>query len=898
MLLYNSPDLQFSTMNLQRSTEKIVFCLLLICLQTSLLKAEKTDTGNPRTSYTINEDWSFTPQGLAFGYRPLAKDPGAEIISLPHTWNTQDPFDGKYTYRRGISWYRKELVVSEKLKGKRLFLYFEGANQVSDVYINSVFVGQHKGGYTAFAVDITDYATFGREEPNLIAVQVDNSHDNHIPPLSVGYALYGGIYRDVRLIATSPVHFKVSDHASSGIYIATPEVSDKMARVDVRGTLVNNTNELKKLSVISRILDSDGHLVEKIETKVEVGPGSEAQFRQTSGSIKNPRLWSPDDPYLYRVVSEIHEGNSVVDEIKNPLGFRWFSFNANEGFRLNGKKLQLKGTNRHQDLMGKGHALSNADHERDLRIIKEMGCNFLRLAHYPQDPHVLDLADKLGLLIWEEVPLVNYMNISHPFLENSKTMIREMIRQHYNHPSVIMWGSMNEIFLWSKEGARIREHPDEAYNTNVFKVAGVLDSLIRAEDPGRYTAMAIHGSNHYDITGVSGVPQVLGLNLYNGWYSGEFDGFGRSLDRRHEKYPEQVLFISEYGAGSDRRLNSLNPRRFDFTGNWQRLYHEAHIRQINERPYLAGTAIWNQFDFSQPHTGGSIIHRNQKGLLTWDRKYKDSYFLYKANWNPEPMVYIASRDWTQRTGTNPNAPAGSGYHEVIQPVDIYTNLDNIELRINGKSLGVKSPDEIAKITWEVPFEQGINVLEASGEKSGKPYTDRLEINFTYRSHLLKDESVPFRSLGINIGGNAQFTDATGFVWEADQSYEQGSFGYIEGKEGEFHKDLIIYNTENTPLYYTFREDLSSYRLDVPEGDYEVELHFAESQDVGNGERTFNVSANGNVLFDTLDPAGDYGFRKAFFKTFTVMVKEDESLEISFGKITGKPLLNAIKVSRK
>ena len=444
------------------SETKFIVCLLLFCLHISFAGAKENPETEPRIEYTINEDWRFIPNGMAFGHSLLAEDPGAEVVSIPHTWNTRDPFNGKFSYRRGISWYRKELVLNEELKGKRLFLYFEGANQVADVYINSVFAGQHKGGYTAFIVDITDYATFGIDAPNLIAVQVDNSHDNHIPPLSVGYALYGGIYRDVWLIATSPLHFKLSDHASSGIYITTPEVSEKKAKVEIKGTLVNNTDEVKRISVISRILDNEGRLVKKTESVVEVGPDSETHFRQSTGPINTPRLWSPDDPYLYRVVSEIHDENFIVDKVNNPLGFRWFSFDPDKGFSLNGEKLLLKGTNRHQDMMGKGHALTNAVHERDLRIIKEMGCNFLRLAHYPQDPRILEMADKLGLLIWEEIPLVNYMNISHPFIENSKNIIREMIRQHYNHPSVIMWGSMNEIFLWSKEGARTREHTDES----------------------------------------------------------------------------------------------------------------------------------------------------------------------------------------------------------------------------------------------------------------------------------------------------------------------------------------------------------------------------------------------------------------------------------------------------
>lgn len=252
---------------------------------------------------------------MAFGQSALAEDPGDEVVSLPHTWNTRDPFDGKYSYRRGISWYRKKLVINKDLKEKRLFLYFEGANQVADVYINSVIAGQHKGGYTAFVVDITDYAKFCKDEPNLIAVQVDNSHDNYIPPLSVGYALYGGIYRDVWLIATDQVHYKILDHASSGIFISTPEVSKEKAVIDIKGKIVNQSHESRKLKVISRIMDNKGKLLESLESVVQAEPSSEINFHQFSKAILNPRLCSPDDPYLYKVISEIHDGKSIVDEV-------------------------------------------------------------------------------------------------------------------------------------------------------------------------------------------------------------------------------------------------------------------------------------------------------------------------------------------------------------------------------------------------------------------------------------------------------------------------------------------------------------------------------------------------------------------------------------------------------
>ncbi|MGH7635901.1 MAG: glycoside hydrolase family 2 protein, partial [Gemmatimonadaceae bacterium] len=332
--------------------------------------------------------------------------------------------------------------------------------------------------------------------------------------------------------------------------------------------------------------------------------------------MRDPHLWSPDDPYLYTVRTDVYDGDELRDRVTNPLGFRWYHFDPARGFFLNGSKLQLRGTNRHQDYAGLGSAMPNELHTRDFELIKEMGANFVRLAHYPQDPAVLEAADRLGLLIWEEIPVVNYITPGPEFTHNAETMLREMTRQHYDHPSVIMWGTMNEVFLWGPGGGRIRVQDDTAYMRQVREYAAHVDSVARSEDPTRVTTMATHMSGDYEKSGVAYVSQVLGLNIYDGWYSGTFAGFGTQLDKHHARMPGRVLFVSEYGAEDDYRVNSLQPERFDFSGTWMRRYHESYLRQIAARPWLGGTALWNEFDFSQPETGGSIPHMNQKGMLT------------------------------------------------------------------------------------------------------------------------------------------------------------------------------------------------------------------------------------------------------------------------------------------
>jgi beta-galactosidase len=882
-----------------------IHALLLSCVMASsaLLRAQSAPAhdGLPadvRARYTVNDNWKFSYGEINLAWSPSVSDASWESVSIPHTWNAHDVVDDVPGYARGIGWYRKELRLDSALAGKRIFLYFEGANQVADLYVNGAFVGEHKGGYTAFAFDITSRVKFdGKQNANLIAVKVDNSQNPFIPPLSVGYALYGGIYRDVWVIATNPVHLAVTDHASSGVAISTPHVSSDSGDVRVAGTVANDSSGRVQLRVVSSVVDRNGARVAEVSSTVVAQPGEDVGFTQTVPVIRHPHLWSPDDPYLYRVYTAVYEDDALRDRIENPLGFRWFSFDPNHGFSLNGKKLQLRGTTRHQDLEGIGSALSNAQHERDMELIKEMGANFVRLAHYPQDPAVLDAADRLGLLIWEEIPVVNYITVAPEFTQNAHEMMREMIRQHRNHPAVIAWGLMNEVFLWSPEGARIGKQTDTTYMRHVHDFAAGLDSLVHREDSSRYIAMAMHASADYDRAGIASIPQVIGLNLYSGWYGGTFAGFGTALDNRHAREPKQNIFVSEYGAGEDERINSLEPERFDFSSNWQRLFHEAHLRQIAARPWLAGTAIWNEFDFSQPETGGSMPYVNNKGMLTWDRKPKDVFYLYKANWNPEPMVRIASRSWTHRTGTNASAPYAKGPVPVMQPVEVYSNLDRVELLLNGRSLGAKSPDDVRSATWQVPFTQGENVIEARGKKNGRTYTDRLDIEFTYRPPRLDDPSVPFHELAVDVGSRAQFTDGN-VVWEGDQPYLPGSFGYVGGDAKMFDKDLPITSTSQVPLYFTYRSGIGGYRIDVPNGDYEVEMLFAEPLALAPGERVFQVAINGRTVVPRLDLAAQGRIASATPMTFNASVADGKGLSITFQSIHGEPILNAIRVTRR
>lgn len=850
--------------------------LTYLCAVCAVAKGQQPNT---RTQYTINDNWKFRPGGYEFSNLEKTNDDGWQHVALPHTWNASDPFDDDATYRRGICWYRKQLQITPAQLTKRVFLYFEGANQVSDVYINGAFVGQHRGGYTAFSFDVTSYLKPG---VNLLAVQVNNAQDNFIPPLSVGYAMYGGIYRDVWLITTNKIHFNLTDHASSGVFISTPQVSASAATVKIRGNVVNDDSVSRKLEVVNYIYDPTHKLVATLRENLNLLPGKRAGFDITSDAIKQPDLWSPEHPALYSVVSRIMQDGKVIDEVTNPLGFRWFKFDPQTGFSLNGKKYILRGTNRHQDMKGKGSALSNEDHDRDLKLIKDMGCNFVRLAHYPQAPEVLRMADKLGLIIWEEIPVVNNMNIDPVFLENGKDMIREMIRQHYNHPSVMIWGSMNEVLLWSKGSVRIQEHTDTAYVNDVRRYAVKLDSTVRAEDPSRYSTMAMHWSDDYEKFKLSSITQISGWNIYNGWYSGDVGDFSTLLTKKHQEHPNEIILISEYGAESDNQVNTEDPQRLDFSGQYQRFYHESYLRQMRKLPFLAGTAIWNEFDFSQPNVGGTISHINHKGMISWDRVPKDVYYLYKANWNPEPIVYLATRDWLYRSGDK-------GTQSTIEA---YSNADKVTLLVNGKSYGTKTPDDIKKLSWKVALQNGANDIDATAIVNGRQVTDHVKIYYRRQ-----DPDNIADDLFVNVGANTQYTDEAKNIWVDDRPYRKGSFGYVGGTPSALSIKTLITYTDHTPLFYSYQNNISAYKADVADGEYDVELSFIEPDKCLKGDRVFNVSINKNEVLNQLDLVNEAGSAVALVKRFRVKAAGGKGITIDFKAIKGEPVLSGLKIKK-
>jgi len=530
---------------------KTVFIISAVLLYSLFSCTQNKKDSCVRSVILLNDGWEFITDELSDKQDLWHDNKNIEIVSLPHTWNKKNLFDST-TYKRAKFQYNREVKIDYRLKNKKLFLHFDGINQIAEVFLNSKLIGRHKGGYTAFTVEITDYVTWEKGNKNILSVVVDNRFTKNIPPLSADFNFSGGIYRDVWLIATNSTHFSFAKYGSNAVFISTPEISAVNGVVKITGSIQNQSDIKKDITIVNTILDKNDEKISQFKSKLSINSRAESEFTSISNKIPKPALWSPDNPNLYYVNTELFENGVLIDRVTNPLGFRTFTFHPDKGLFLNGKQIKLMGSNRHQDYDDIGFALPDSLHIKDMRIAKEAGFNFIRLAHYPQSSVVLNKADELGLIVWEEIPIVNYVTTSQEFKENSELMLKEMIYQHFNHPSILIWGYMNEVFLHDADGERstIMNFPEKYLNWTVA-FAKSLDSLAHVLDPSRFTAITNHQNDLYNETDLNKIPDVVGYNLYQGWYFGKAESFGRYIDHEHSTFPDRRIVLSEYGAGSD-----------------------------------------------------------------------------------------------------------------------------------------------------------------------------------------------------------------------------------------------------------------------------------------------------------------------------------------------------------
>lgn len=834
---------------------------------------------------TINSGWNFH----------LEKDSVSKTVNIPHTWNAKDAFGEDGNYFRGKGIYSKEIFIPETYQDKSVFIRFEGANQLTEVFVNGKKAGEHTGGYTQFAFDISSYLNYGK--PNEIRIEVDNAYNEDIPPLEADFNFYGGIYRDLELIVTGNSHFKIEGNTAGNLLIKTPVVSEKLAKVNFEGEFKSETND-KKFQIEVEILAPQQEMVAKA---VKYFNTKRRQF-SFNFDIKNPVLWSPSSPDLYLLKANLkNEKGEIVDSFVSKFGCRWFRADPEKGFMLNGKPIKLIGANRHQDFEDLGNALPNFIHREDYKMIKNMGSNFVRLAHYPQDPEVYKMCDELGLLVWTEVSIINDVTASEAYHQNAVNMQREQILQLYNHPSIVFWGYMNEIFIRLVFNRDMTEAEKSAKIKTSVELAKELEAATKELDTSRLTVMALHENELYNTSGIADIPDVIGWNLYFGWYSPGLENLGKFLDKQHEKYPNRPLIISEYGPGSDSRIQTNEPKPWDFSEAYQLKSHVSYINQVMERPYVLGMTAWNFADFGSSGRQDTRPRINQKGLVNFGREPKDIYYYYKARLSNKDFVYIAGRNFQNRF-----------IHESDSvTIKVFANTDTVELQIDNKtSQTTKVKDNIAVFKLSLP--QGKHQLLARARDSDF----HRKINVHYRENLL--ENIQQNPININVGAHSDFIDEkTGEIWISDQPFAENSFGYIGGKDyressSKFQGTAAnIKNTDNDPLFQTLREGINSYKFDTERGKYRISLLFTEpnrsafkeniynlsSENMASmeGARVFNISINGRKVERNLNLAAEYGILQAVELDYEIW--SEDGINIEFDAIEGQPVLSGIRLEK-
>ncbi len=656
------------------------------------------------TKDVVDSGWLYLEKDVQ--ELPKEADSAYKTVNLPHTWNDKDTLKTK-KYRRAASWYRKHFEFSADDLEKRLYLRFGAAGQRAVVYVNKKAVTEHIGGYSAFTVELTGLVDAGK---NTVDVMVTNKHDKMIAPLSGDFNMYGGLYRSVELIKSNQICISKNRLAGPGFKVWSTNVSEKAANLKLSVSVDSQEKLVKAGKLKIRLIDTEENVVVESEKSLVVKRGV-SDVELTMPKIPAPKLWSPESPNLYTVELTLSVDGEKVDQVTTKYGFRWFEFTADKGFFLNGKPYKLRGVNRHQDFYMKGNALTDGYHWNDLMMMKEIGVNWLRLAHYQQADYVLEKCDELGILVWEEIPYVNGTTFEAGYEKNLRSMMKDMITQHYNHPSIILWGMGNEV--WMKPG------PDG--KAKCWGIINRLNDLIHAEDPVRKSVFVIGDANYAWKLKVMEIPDVIGYNLYRGWYGAGYETFTARCEDLHSKNPDKPFIVSEFGAGSDTRIHTETPKRYDFSSEYQVNFLESHLDQMDKMDWLCGFNWWNYADFGAAHRGDSIPHVNQKGFITFDRKKKDSFYFVKARWQNSPVLHIQGADWKARTGDRK------------KQYRVFTNLDFVEMTHNGQSLG----EQRNGFVWDVNLVEGKNIIEVTGRN--KMFTRTAKTVVTYRKSAARFE---------------------------------------------------------------------------------------------------------------------------------------------------------------
>jgi len=866
---------------------KKIFCnglLLLVQMLPVLTHAQS------REKVSVNNGWQFLLNDKQEIASVREKSNYWQKINVPHTWNASDIIDDTVGYHQGIGWYKKKLFIPEEYNTKHLELFFEGVCNRATVFINGRLAGEHSGGFTGFKINLDGKVFFGKE--NELIVKADNGKylQDSIPPYSGDFNLMGGIYRDVWLVATNKAHFN-NRFGNEGILFSINEINESRASFTTQSFFVNNPEAITGSVVYS--LSYRGKTIKSGQKKVSNFTGISLTI---SDEIESPRLWSPEEPDLYQLVVQLkNEYGLLLDELSQNVGFKWVGISSKNEFLLNGKPYKLKGASRHQDYKNIGNALTDAMHIKDIELMKEMGCNFIRIAHYPQDPAIYNACDELGLLAWSEIPVVDKVVDNPVFFKNSENMMREMILQNYNHPSVAIWGYHNEV---------------RNLDTATVRHAMRMDNLAKNLDRQRLTAMAFESNidapyfRNPLLKEILSIADINGYNVYQGWYRGKYETIGAFLDTLHNYFPRKPIMLSEYGAGSNINIHSYQPVIFDFSEEYQCNFNEAYVNAGKIKPWMIGFAIWNFIDFQRDGREDVSPNINNKGMVTTDRLKKDAFYYYKSQWSKDPFVYITGKNWDHRIGVADDKKT------TTIPLVVYANLKELELLKNGEKISSLHSAN-GKFEWKVNVYDGANRFLC--RTSDGVYADRLIINYRIIDSTLFATTAFPGQLNCNTGqSSTYFTDMkSGELWIPDKPYSIGTWGYVGGKiwnswpssswdgvrEG-IHKPIA--NTDNDALFQTFVEGLSAWKASVPDGKYRVSILLCEPFTIGQRdqqERIFTISLNEEYWVNQLNIEKQFGVQTAVTLDKIIDVKKGAGITIQFRGVSGKTILNGVSISK-
>ncbi|WP_040597526.1 glycoside hydrolase family 2 TIM barrel-domain containing protein [Sphingomonas elodea] len=855
----------------------------------------------------LSEGWRFHLGDLADdAAAERYDDSGWKPVQVPHSWNRVGyyrPDPASHLHRadtvdktQGRGWYRLHFQAPATA-GKRVWLEFDAASRIASIWLNGRKIGDHAGPFSRFRLDVSDAVKPGAD--NVLVVRVDNSPPAEggatadVLPLTGDFFVHGGLYRPVRLIVANPVHLDLADFGGPGVYAATTSATAARASVSVRARVANDAAGAASVRVTARLVDARGRVAATAQRTLSLAGGARGEAAAVLDVAKPHRWQGVEDPYLYTLQVEVADGRGrLLDRLRQPFGIRTITVDPDKGLFLNGRHVALHGVGYHQDREGKGWAISAEDVAQDLAIMREMGVNAIRLTHYQHGQTIHDLADRQGLLVWDEIPLVSAWTRRGErepraaLVANARQQLQELIRQNGNHPSVINWGIANEVdfgnsFPLFLTGFADGKAPDP------MPLLHQLQALAKAEDPGRPTALATCCEGRLFDAGVE-IPTTAeaadlgGANRYFGWYFGVPGDLGPQLDALHAKRPRQPLSVTEYGAGAATTIHTddvlggpVDSRGVNQPEEYASHIHEAAWKTLKARPYLWGTWLWNSFDFATTiRAEGDAQDINTKGLVTYDRRIrKDPYYFYKANWTATPTVHINGRRYTARA-----------YR--VTDVRVYSNAPTTELIVNGRSIGSRStcPDRVC--VWEkVALAPGSNVVVARGRFASGPVEDKVAWD------LAADAA---RAVRIDAGALVAAAASTRFG--SDSFFEGGLAGTLN-KPADYGKPAVqtpIGNTGDPAVVATFREGSFGYRVPLRPGRYRVRLTFVEPA-LAQGGRVFDVVANGQPIVQALDVAGAAGGAAIAVQREAVVAVAGDTLDLRFVPKVGKAIVSAVEI---